>query len=520
MNDDQPMREPRSMLRVCLWEEELRELGVSEQCSKLLDFTCRSLVVTPFHFSESTRQQTPAALVLLMLALSVTFYRRFVGDPNVENDHPDGARKFLCCHKASRECLDKQAVETVCRTLEEMRLHEGLSSREIWAYEVVHLQKLRELGYKLLEFLDDLKRDTRDSHNLAPTQVLTDVAMTLVLEREVRCLTNRDKEVPVHAFSAFQPERRRPVSIGIQQSMAQVPTRLTDVGPAGHPERHGLNYAAANTQLLSWAGTFESISELFLASTSNRASHIHAGRLPCSKSWPDLSQRDVPDPGQPLPAGQSRSVQRAAVVSPQQVAAQQVRASSTALANIQNLLRPLPKRTGRCQGDSVADDVVATEQQHAAALSSGTKTISHGGRCMLSPCGEAMMGNTRFCRPLVLDHVISDAVRLILAPHVASVALGDNLLKFGSPPVGCREPSPPPASPPQLFPQHQHPIDDGPVVWRVLHPDRVQVANHLQPFNAGFDEELQVGAVEGVGELEWQQQGHEDGGEIRGLNAG
>uniref|UniRef100_A0A1I8JPG1 Cyclin N-terminal domain-containing protein n=1 Tax=Macrostomum lignano TaxID=282301 RepID=A0A1I8JPG1_9PLAT len=217
--------------------------------------------------------------VLLMLALSVTFYRRFVGDPNVENDHPDGARKFLVLHKASRECLDKQAVETVCRTLEEMVSDsmKGLSSMEIWAYEVVHLQKLRELGYKLLEFLDDLKRDTRDSHNLAPTQVLTDVAMTLVLEREVRCLTNRDKEVPVHAFSAFQPERRRPVSIGIQQSMAQVPTRLTDVGPAGHPERHGLNYAAANTQLLSWARHIRKYQRAFLASTSNRASHIHAG---------------------------------------------------------------------------------------------------------------------------------------------------------------------------------------------------------------------------------------------------
>uniref|UniRef100_A0A1I8F979 GLTP domain-containing protein n=1 Tax=Macrostomum lignano TaxID=282301 RepID=A0A1I8F979_9PLAT len=259
MNDDQPMREPRSMLRVCLWEEELRELGVSEQCSKLLDFTCRSLVVTPFHFSEST-VKTPAALVLLMLALSVTFYRRFVGDPNVENDHPDGARKFLVLHKASRECLDKQAVETVCRTLEEMVSDsmKGLSSREIWAYEVVHLQKLRELGYKLLEFLDDLKRDTRDSHNLAPTQVLTDVAMTLVLEREVRCLTNRDKEVPVHAFSAFSQ------SVADQQSMAQVPTRLTDVGPAGHPERHGLNYAAANTQLLSWARHIRKYQRAFL----------------------------------------------------------------------------------------------------------------------------------------------------------------------------------------------------------------------------------------------------------------
>uniref|UniRef100_A0A1I8F601 GLTP domain-containing protein n=1 Tax=Macrostomum lignano TaxID=282301 RepID=A0A1I8F601_9PLAT len=224
MNDDQPMREP-----------------------------AKSLVVTPFHFSEST-VKTPAALVLLMLALSVTFYRRFVGDPNVENDHPDGARKFLVLHKASRECLDKQAVETVCRTLEEMVSDsmKGLSSMEIWAYEVA-------AGVP-----DDLKRDTRDSHNLAPTQVLTDVAMTLVLEREVRCLTNRDKEVPVHAFSAFSRERRRPVSIGIQQSMAQVPTRLTDVGPAGHPERHGLNYAAANTQLLSWARHIRKYQRAFL----------------------------------------------------------------------------------------------------------------------------------------------------------------------------------------------------------------------------------------------------------------
>uniref|UniRef100_A0A1I8JNN7 PDEase domain-containing protein n=1 Tax=Macrostomum lignano TaxID=282301 RepID=A0A1I8JNN7_9PLAT len=344
MNDDQPMREPRSMLRVCLWEEELRELGG------------QSLVVTPFHFSESTvrisfsfsfielnEEQlilsvigsaafpaaeadaasvaggapdrsappfllgdwctaaglalrlavgiwtlsaavslvaappverssyiffqflwlTPAALVLLMLALSVTFYRRFVGDPNVENDHPDGARKFLVLHKASRECLDKQAVETVCRTLEEMVSDsmKGLSSMEIWAYEVVHLQKLRELGYKLLEFLDDLKRDTRDSHNLAPTQVLTDVAMTLVLEREVRCLTNRDKEVPVHAFSAFsqsvadqefsspwhrcQPDSPMLDRLGTQNDMASITL-------------------AANTQLLSWARHIRKYQRAFL----------------------------------------------------------------------------------------------------------------------------------------------------------------------------------------------------------------------------------------------------------------
>uniref|UniRef100_A0A1I8F3W8 GLTP domain-containing protein n=1 Tax=Macrostomum lignano TaxID=282301 RepID=A0A1I8F3W8_9PLAT len=247
MNDDQPMRgAPKYAARLLVGG---RAAGARGQ----------SLVVTPFHFSEST-VKTPAALVLLMLALSVTFYRRFVGDPNVENDHPDGARKFLVLHKASRECLDKQAVETVCRTLEEMVSDsmKGLSSMEIWAYEVVHLQKLRELGYKLLEFLDDLKRDTRDSHNLAPTQVLTDVAMTLVLEREVRCLTNRDKEVPVHAFSAFSQ------SVADQQSMAQVPTRLTDVGPAGHPERHGLNYAAANTQLLSWARHIRKYQRAFL----------------------------------------------------------------------------------------------------------------------------------------------------------------------------------------------------------------------------------------------------------------
>uniref|UniRef100_A0A1I8F4W3 Cyclin N-terminal domain-containing protein n=1 Tax=Macrostomum lignano TaxID=282301 RepID=A0A1I8F4W3_9PLAT len=239
MNDDQPMREPRSMLRVCLWEEELRELGSHRRLC-----------------------------VLLMLALSVTFYRRFVGDPNVENDIQMELGSSWCCTRPAGSGCDKQAVETVCRTLEEMvqRLHEGLSSMEIWAYEV------------LLEFLDDLKRDTRDSHNLRPRTVLTDVAMTLSCwNARVACLTPTVTRRPLlHAFSAFSQ------SVADQSNYQQLHgTGAKPDSPSWtlgtQTERHRPQLRCRQYSAAQLAGTFESHQRaFFLASTSNRASHIHA----------------------------------------------------------------------------------------------------------------------------------------------------------------------------------------------------------------------------------------------------